>query len=86
MATKVESLPSPPLLGSEREQRDGMSTCQVDVRLEAGQAAPGPANTMQQLTTAGHGGDTMAQGGIAMGAGELNVKMLMSSRVSYFTN
>lgn len=57
------------MLSSEMErERDPMSTCQVDVRMEAGQAS------VQQ-----HMGD-MAQGGI--GAAEVSIKMLMSSKVS----
>ena len=54
------------MLSSEME-RDPMSTCQVDVRMEAGQAS------------VQHMGD-MAQGGI--GVAEVSIKMLMSSKVS----
>ena len=69
MAAEVDSLPpSPPLLPSERE-RENMSTCQVDVRLEAGQASG------QQLAGLG---EMAAQGGL----GEVSIKMLMSSKVS----
>lgn len=68
MAAEVDSLPpSPPRLPSDRE-REAMSTCQVDVRLEAGQASG------QQLVGLGE----MAQGGL----GEVSIKMLMSSKVS----
>lgn len=70
MAAEVDSIPSPPnLLPSELElEREAMSTCQVDVMLEAGQASG-----QQQL-------GEMSQG--SLGAAEVSIKLLMSSKVS----
>ena len=79
-AEVVDCVPSPPLQPSATaREREAMSTCQTDVRLEAGQAAPTSVVQQQQLVGLGTGGE-MAQPGV----GELSLKMLMSSRVSYY--
>lgn len=70
MAAEVDSLPSPPLLASERE----MSACQVDVRLDSGQA--GQVTEGQRVG----GYREMAQGG-TVGDQELGIKLLMTSKV-----
>ena len=64
-------MPSPPRLASVRE----MSSCQIDGRLEAGQSNPGGG---QQVV----GYREMAQGGTESEQ-ELNIKLLMTSKVSF---
>lgn len=65
MAAEVDAMLSPPL-------DEDISTCQVDERMETGQASAGG----QQLVGLGE----MAQGNA--GASEVSIKMLMSSKVS----
>jgi len=72
MAAEVESLPSPPLLPSERE----MSACQVDVRLDSNQAGQSEGQRVGDF-------GAMAQGGTAAEQ-ELGIKLLMTSKVSFF--
>ena len=67
MAAEIDSMPSPPRLPSDRE---AMTTCQVDVRtLEE-------ASGVQQMMGVGE----LPQASI--GAAEVSIKMLMSSKVS----
>ena len=78
MATEIDSLPSPPglpaELASDRE-RDSLASCQVDVRMDAGQV--GSPTVVQQMVG---GMGELPQASI--GAAEVSIKMLMSSKVS----
>ena len=71
MATEIDSMPSPPGLPSElaERERDALSSCQVDVRMETG-AVQQMVGGMGELPQA------------SIGAAEVSIKMLMSSKVS----
>ena len=76
MATEIDSIPSPPRLPSELVdlEHEALSNCQVDVRMDTDL---GPGGNVQQMV--GMGGD-LPQASI--GAAEVSIKMLMSSKVS----
>ncbi len=75
MATEIDSMPSPPRLPSElvEREREDLSSCQVDVMMDAGQI--GTSSVVQQMVGMGD----LPQANV--GAAEVSIKMLMSSKV-----